>query len=61
MICKMNTLQINQIIEKDFYSRKYYLGTVALDQLSQYKISFMFYRKQPKKKLTLPTLDRYLF
>ena len=31
----MNTLQINQIIENDYYAKKYYLGTVALDQLPQ--------------------------
>ena len=32
----MNTLQINEIIEKDSYAKKYYLGTVALDQLPQF-------------------------
>ena len=32
----MNTLQINKIIENDFYAKKYYLGTVAIDQLPQY-------------------------
>ena len=32
----MNTLQINRIIAKDHYAKKYYLGTVAFDQLPKY-------------------------